>query len=132
MILMSTYILFLIILGYLTAFVIAAVEFARTFKSKLKQEILGEIVELKSAILKDPDAFLKEFEPLIVSLLKNVMANGQKEIQSGIPMIKLPIIGKVPASMIMPFLQSFGKKFGIPGVPGASESQTEGSNPFDK
>jgi len=128
---MSTYVLFLIILIYLTGFAIALVEFARTFKSKLKEEILGEIVELKAAILKDPDVFLKEFEPLIISLLKNVMANGQKEIQSGVPMIKLPIIGKVPASMIMPFLQSFGKKFGVPGL---SESQAEGksSNPFDQ
>ena len=92
-------------------------------KAQIKDEILGQIAGLRDEIIKDPEKFTKTIEPVLQSILKTMMSEGSKEIQNQIPMIKLPIIGKIPASMLEPFLgRIMGKMTGT--------AQDEGKGPF--
>lgn len=114
----------LVVLGELTGLIVSLPFAARYLKGRIKGEILEEIRELKESIIKNPDALVKEFGPVIQSFMADMMKEGSKVVEGGVPMIKLPIIGKVPASIIQPFLQQFlGKRLGL-------SSNEEPKNPF--
>lgn len=114
----------LVVLGELTGLLLAIPFAVKFVKGKIKDEILIEVRELKESIIKNPDALVKEFGPVIQSFMNDIMKEGSKVVEGGVPMIKLPIIGKVPASMIQPFLQQFlGKRLGL-------SSNEEPKNPF--
>lgn len=114
----------ILILGELTGLLVAIPFAVKYGKNKIKEEILEEILDLKESIIKNPDALVKEFGPVIQSFMADIMKEGSKVVEGGVPMIKLPIIGKVPASMVQPFLQQFlGKRLGL-------SSNEEPKNPF--
>lgn len=100
----------------------------RIISAHIKREIFDEINGLKESVIKNPDLLVKEFGPVIHSFLEEAIKTGTKEITQGVPMIKLPIIGKVPLSMVEPLLQRFLPK--LPGLGSSDNSQDSGKNPF--
>lgn len=99
----------------------------RIVKNRMEREISEKVLILKNALLEHPEEFLKQFQPVIDQLISHTVETGSKSIQGQIPMIKLPIIGKVPISVLEPFIRAYAPK--LLKIPSA---EVVDDNPFLK
>jgi low affinity Fe/Cu permease len=92
-------------------------------QAKLEEWIVSTIHEYIqeqiSITLKNPDQTAKALKPLFQAIMSEFMKEAQKEGKE--QMVKIPILGKLPAPLVQAFLERFL---------GGSGSKNEGSNPF--
>jgi len=86
----------------------------------LQGAISGYIRAQLELSLQNPDKVAKTFAPIVVAIMNEVMKDYQKGQGEG--MVKVPILGRVPASLVQGFIERF--------LGGSSKSKNEGGNPF--
>jgi len=69
--------------------------------------------------LQNPDKVAKTFAPIVVALMREVMKDYQSQSEG---MVKVPFLGKLPASLVQAFVERF--------LGGSNSKKSEGGNPF--
>ena len=85
----------------------------------LQAEISGYIREQLELTVSHADETAKALKPVIVAIMNEVLKDYQKGQGEG--MVKLPFLGRVPASLVQAFVERFL---------GGNQKKNEGSNPF--
>ncbi len=86
----------------------------------LQAELSGYIREQLEFTISHADETAKALAPLVNAVIREVMKDYQKGQGEG--MVKVPFLGRVPASLVQGFIERF--------LGGSSKSKNEGGNPF--
>ena len=85
----------------------------------LQAELSGYIREQFELTISHADETAKALKPVIVAIMNEVLKDYQKAEGEG--MVKLPFLGRVPASLVQAFVERFL---------GGNQKKNEGGNPF--
>jgi hypothetical protein len=128
----------LVVLGFFQAVVVGLVSFAVSsvfgglfflvlrgvIRRRVEEWLQGAISDYIRAqlelSLQNPDKVAKTFAPIVVALMREALKDFHKGEGEG--MVKIPFLGRVPASFANALIERF--------LGGSKKSSNEGGNPF--